>query len=211
MKGRNQFHPESHMMSFGYRPELSEGSVKCPVFPTSSFVFNSAEEGKAFFQLAYGKRPAELGETRGLIYSRINNPNLEIAEQRLRLWDGAEDGALFASGMAAIATVFWELLRPGDLLLYSQPVYGGTDHLIREILPEFGIRTIGIETGLTEPEVIRLAQRHTARHRLAMLYLETPSNPTNQLVDIAEDLAGIELKRSYKLDAPQGVRGRNSD
>ena len=100
--------PESLMMSHGYKPELSEGAVKCPIFQTSTFVFKTAEEGKSFFEVAYGKRNLKPKEEVGLIYSRINNPDLEILEDRLCLWDEAEDGAVFESGMAAISTTVLE-------------------------------------------------------------------------------------------------------
>ena len=73
------------MMSYGYKPELSEGAIKSPIFQTSTFVFKTAEEGKAFFDLAYGLRSPEKGEQQGLIYSRINNPDIEILENRLTL------------------------------------------------------------------------------------------------------------------------------
>ena len=69
--------PESLMMSYGYKPELSEGAIKCPIFQTSTFVFKSAEAGKAFFEVAYGLRKQNVGEELGLIYSRINNPDLD--------------------------------------------------------------------------------------------------------------------------------------
>jgi len=98
--------PESLMMSYGYKPELSEGSLKCPIFQTSTFVFKNAEEGKAFFEVAYGLREKGQDEELGLIYSRINNPDLEILENRLWLWDKAEECAVFESGMSAITTVF---------------------------------------------------------------------------------------------------------
>ena len=127
-------HPESHMMTYGYKPELSEGAVKPPIFQTSTFVFKTAEEGKAFFELAYGLRDKEQNEEIGLIYSRINNPNLEILENRLSLWDKTDDCAVFESGMSAISTVLLEFLKPGDLVLYSQPTYGGTDHFITHFL-----------------------------------------------------------------------------
>ena len=91
--GNHALRPESLMMSYGYRPELSEGAIKCPLFLTSTFVFASAEEGKAFFELAYGLRKSNPGEEIGLIYSRLNNPDLEILEDRLTLWDGAEAAA----------------------------------------------------------------------------------------------------------------------
>ena len=96
--------PESLMMSHGYKPELSEGAIKCPIFQTSTFVFKNAEEGKAFFEVAYGIREKEKEEELGLIYSRLNNPDLEILENRLCLWDKAEDCAVFESGMSAIST-----------------------------------------------------------------------------------------------------------
>ena len=75
-KSKRVLKPESLMMSYGYKPELSEGAVKCPIFQTSTFVFKNAEEGKAFFEVAYGKRPLGPHEKTGLIYSRINNPDL---------------------------------------------------------------------------------------------------------------------------------------
>src|SRR5690554_7604298 len=102
---KKNFKPESLMMTHGYKPELSEGSIKCPIFQTSTFVFQTAEEGKKFFELAYGLREKEQDEELGLIYSRINNPNLEILENRLALWDKADDSAVFESGMSAISTV----------------------------------------------------------------------------------------------------------
>gem|GEM_PF-3776162 len=100
----HRLHPESLMMSYGYVPALSEGAIKCPIFQTSTFVFQTAEDGKAFFELAYGLRRPREGEEIGLIYSRLNNPDLEILEDRLTLWDQAEAAAVFASGMAAITT-----------------------------------------------------------------------------------------------------------
>ena len=73
-----KFQPESLMMTHGYKPELSEGAIKPPIFQTSTFTFKTAEEGKSFFEVAYGLREKEVDEKMGLIYSRINNPNLEI-------------------------------------------------------------------------------------------------------------------------------------
>ena len=81
--------PESLMMSYGYKPELSQGAVKCPIFQTSTFVFQKAEDGKAFFEVAYGLREQGEKEELGLIYSRLNNPDLEILEDRLGLWENA--------------------------------------------------------------------------------------------------------------------------
>ena len=176
--------PESHMMTYGYKPELSEGAIKCPIFQTSTFVFKSAEEGKSFFEIAYGIREKDPTEELGLIYSRINNPNLEILENRLGLWDKADDCAVFESGMSAISTVLLEFLKPGDLLVYSNPTYGGTDHFIQHLLPTLGIYTIGIYTDDTKKSIIKKIRASGHSKRLAMMYVETPANPNNALFDI---------------------------
>jgi methionine-gamma-lyase len=178
-----QFRPESLMMSHAYHPEWSEGAIKCPIFQTSTFVFHSAEEGKHFFDLAYGLREPEPGESHGLVYSRINNPDLEILEDRLCLWDGAEACAVFNSGMAAIATTLHELLRPGDAVLFSEPLYGGTDHLLKKVMTRWGVQPVAIPNFSSESEIQAIA-RKTGRD-LALIFIETPANPTNTLTDIA--------------------------
>lgn len=179
-----QFHPESLMMTFGYKPELSEGAVKCPIFQTSTFVFKTAEEGKAFFQVAYGQREKQPNEELGLIYSRLNNPDLQILEERLCLWDEAEECAVFESGMSAISTVMLEFLRPGDVILYSKPVYGGTDHFVNKVLPAYGIRGLGFTNSQTVAEVIQMVKDAGMASSLKMVYVETPANPTNALFDL---------------------------
>lgn len=180
----HKFNPESLMMSHGYQPELSEGAIKCPIFQTSTFVFKTAEEGKAYFELAYGIREQKENEEMGFIYSRISNPNLNILEKRLCLWDKAADCAVFESGMSAISTVFLEFLKPGDLLVYANPVYGGTDHFINNYLPKIGIDTLAIQPNQTSEEIRDLIIDSGKSAKLAMIYLETPGNPTNDLVDI---------------------------
>ncbi|GAA5037513.1 methionine gamma-lyase [Marivirga lumbricoides] len=178
------FSPESQMMSFGYKPELSEGSIKCPIFQTSTFCFKKAEDGKAFFEVAYGKREKNADEELGLIYSRLNNPNLQITENRLSLWDGAEDAAIFESGMGAISSMLMEFTKPGDLVLYSMPVYGGTDHFITKVLPKFGIQSIGVTPFEDKTAVLEKLEKSGMKDKLSFIYLETPANPTNSLVDI---------------------------
>jgi len=175
-------HPESLMMSHGYHPEWSEGAIKCPIFQTSTFVFNTAEEGKRFFELAYGLKEKKPKEQAGLIYSRLNNPDLEILENRLTLWDNAEDCAVFESGMSAISSTMMEFLRPGDLLLFSEPVYGGTDHFIRHILTRYGVKIAEFNARTSGPELIDIIEKNEGRP--AMIYIETPSNPTNEVIDI---------------------------
>jgi methionine-gamma-lyase len=184
--------PESLMMSYGYDPRLSEGAIKCPIFQTSTFVFESAEAGKAFFEVAYGLREQGVEEAPGLIYSRLNNPDLEVLEDRLTLWDGAEACTVFASGMAAIATTLLAYASPGDVLVYSSPLYGGSDHLLKRFFTQYGVTPVGFSAGvpLAEQEA-GLVKQIGARPVAAML-VETPANPTNALVDIR---ATAELAR----------------
>ncbi len=179
----SRFSPETLMLGYGYKPELSEGAVKCPIFQTSTFVFQNAEEGKAFFEMAHGK-PGHEGEELGLIYSRINNPDMEILEERLKLWDGGESAAAFSSGMSAIATTLLTFLSPGDVLLYSNPVYGGTHKFILHILTHFGINVIGFRAGQNLKDVEKLLTENGHAKKLKMIYMETPANPTNDLIDI---------------------------
>lgn len=183
------------MMSYGYKPELSEGAIKCPIFQTSTFVFKSAEEGKAYFELAYGLREAREKEEIGLIYSRINNPDLEILENRIALWEEADDCAVFESGMSAISTVLMEFMKPGDLVLCSSPVYGGTDHFIKHFLPKFGIHYLEFKPDARFDDIVEMLEKAGLEDRLRMIYVETPANPTNALIDL-EDMGKLANRYS---------------
>jgi methionine-gamma-lyase len=190
-----ELRPESLMMSYGYRPEWSEGSLKIPIFQTSTFVFKTAEEGKAFFEGALGLTEEGPSEDIGLIYSRLNNPDLEVLEDRLKLWDGAESCAVFQSGMAAISTVILDVLKPGDSILHSEPVYGGTDYLLNHVLPTFNINPIGFKAGSSKEEIESIILESGKVDSLGLIFIETPSNPTNQLIDI-RDCSELALKYS---------------
>ena len=182
--GGRELRPESLMMSYGYEPEWSEGAVKPPIFQTSTFVFSTAEEGKAFFEVAYGLRDKGPAEELGLIYSRLNNPGLEILEDRLTLWDDADAAAVFESGMSAISTTVLSLVRPGDVVVFPEPIYGGTEFLFHKVLPEFGVEVVPFPAtgGVAALEAALSADDRRARTRL--VYVETPANPTNALMDI---------------------------
>jgi methionine-gamma-lyase len=182
---KHKYHPESKMMSHGYNPQWSEGAIKCPIFQTSTFVFPTAEAGKAFFEVASGKREQGKTEKIGLIYSRLNNPDLEILEDRLCLWDETEAAAVFESGMSAISTTLMEFLTPGDLLLFSGPLYGGTDHFIKHVLTRFGVKVMEFYANETKEDLIGRIREAGLEDRLRMIFLETPANPTNWLYDIS--------------------------
>lgn len=198
----SNFKPESLMMSYGYKPSLSEGAIKCPIFQTSTFVFNNAMEGKRFFELAYGLREKDQGEELGLIYSRLNNPDLEILENRLCLWDKADDCAVFESGMSAISTVMMEFLSPGDLLVYSRPVYGGTDHFIQHFLKKMKIQSIGFLAGETKEEIIQRIEETGNSANLKLIHIETPANPTNAVIDIQ---MCAEIKKHFTTEENQVI------
>lgn len=182
--GEHVLRPETLMLGYGYSPRFSEGSVKPPIFLTSTFVFESAQQGKDLFDFAAGRRQAPAGASPGLVYSRFNNPNLEILEDRLRVWDDAEAAEVFSSGMAAIATTLLAHLRPGDVLLYVRPIYGGTQTLVEQTLPAYGIRSIPCDDGLSIEALARAAEAAQALGRLKVILAETPANPTNDIVDI---------------------------
>ncbi len=183
--GSRPLKPETLMLGYGYDPMLSEGSLKPPQFQTSTFVFKSAQDGKDFFASIQGRRKLGPDEEPGLIYSRFNNPNLEVVEDRLALWDEAETSLAFASGMAAISTALWAYLRPGDVILQSRPIYGGTETLIHSILPEFGVTPVAFEAELGPEEMRKASEKAKQKGRVGAILIETPANPTNALVDIA--------------------------
>jgi len=129
--GDHNLSPESLMMGYGYDPKLSEGSLKPPVFLTSTFVFESAAEGKRYFEGITGLRP---GGPDGLIYGRFNGPDQEILEDRLAIWEGADEAAVFSTGMSAIATALIAHTRAGDAVLHSGPLYAATEKFIDAVL-----------------------------------------------------------------------------
>jgi methionine-gamma-lyase len=178
-------HPETLMMGYGYAPAWSQGALKPPIFQTSTYVFENAQQGKDFFDLTSGRRQLKPGENAGLVYSRFNHPNMEILEDRLAIWDEAEKSAVFASGMAAIATTCFALLRPGDSVLHSRPLYGGTETLLKNQMGAFGVAAVGFTDGVDAARMQAAAKEAAAKGRVAMIMVETPANPTNGLVDLA--------------------------
>ncbi len=182
--GNHRLAPETLMLGYGYDPGLSEGAVKPPVFLTSTFVFRSAEEGRDYFDVVAGRKEAPEGGA-GLVYSRFNHPNSEIVEDRLAIYEEGEAALVFASGMAAIATTILTYARPGDAVLHSQPLYGGTETLLARTLAEFGIAAEGFADGLDAGAIGAAARRAEARGKVSVIMVETPSNPLNSLVDLA--------------------------
>jgi methionine-gamma-lyase len=178
--GGRKLKPSTLMMGHGFDPMLSEGSLKPPIFLTSTFVFPNAAAGKRHFEGVTGKRP---GGAEGLVYSRFNGPNQEILEDRLGVWEEAEDALAFSSGMSAIATLFLAMVKPGDTIVHSGPLYAATETLIARILGRFGVHWLDFPAGATREEIDAVLGK-AASGNVALIYLESPANPTNALVDV---------------------------
>lgn len=199
--GEHQLHTDTMMMSYGYDPRLSQGSVKPPVFLTSTFTFEKAEDGEAFFDIISGRKAPSADNPGGLIYTRFNHPNLEIAEDRLSLLEEAETSAICASGMSAISAVFFAHTRPGDVVVHSTPLYGGTQTLINGLMAQFGIQSVGFPAGASQDEMLAAMREAATLGRVAMAFIETPSNPTNDLVDFQALLGAVTV-----IEAETGYR-----
>ncbi len=173
--------PRTAVLTRGFDPLLSFGSARPAVFRSSTYVFPTPEAAEHAFAVTLGKVPAEAGERADLIYSRFSHPNAEILEDQLvPLEPGARDSAVFNSGMAAIMTTFLAFLRPGSTLVYTTPLYGGTTGLIHNLLEPFGVVCVPVRAG--DSQGIERAVRSAAK--LAIVYVETPANPTLIMTDI---------------------------
>jgi len=181
--GNHKLDPSTLMMGYGFDPALSEGSLKPPIFLTSTFVFQTAAEGKRFFEGITNKHGSG-GKAEGLVYSRFNGPNQEILEDRLKIWEDAESALTFSSGMTAIAILLLTFVRPGDVVVHSGPLYAATETIINKILTQFGVQYIDFPAGASREELDEVMTRAKAKGRVAMIYLESPANPTNALVDV---------------------------
>lgn len=195
--GNRRLKPSTLMMGHGFDPTLSEGALKPPIFLTSTFVFESAAAGKRHFEGVTGKRP---GGAEGLVYSRFNGPNQEILEDRLAIWEEAEDALSFSSGMSAIATLLMTFCQPGDMIVHSGPLYAATETLIGRILGRFGVGWLDFPAGATEAEIAAVMEAAKAKGRVALVYLESPANPTNALVDVEAVRAARD--RLFPKDPP---------
>lgn len=189
-----RLHPETLTLSHGFDPFLSEGAVKPPMFLTSTFAFRKSEDGKRFFAWMRGEGGAPTGKHQaGLIYSRFNNPNLEIFEDRMAMWEGMKGACSFSSGMAAISTAILATHAPGDEMIVCAPLYGGTETFMRGFLAKFGIKCHFINAGIGASEAARALLSPVTRS----IFIESPANPNNRLTDIAamKQLASAHARR----------------
>jgi len=154
---------------WGYNPSSHQGSLTPPVYMTSTFAFESAEQGASIFG----------GEEKGYFYSRISNPTVALLEERIARLEGAEAGVATSSGMGAICSVFWSLIQHGDELVVDQTLYGCTYAFFRTLVEKFGIKILAVDMA----DLKAVEQAISPKTRL--VFFETPANPTLRLVDIA--------------------------
>jgi len=173
--------PTTAVLTKGYDPRLSVGSARPAVFRSSTYVFSSPEAAERAFAVAGGRVKARPEEAVELIYARINHPNAEILEDQIvPLEKGAQAAAVFNSGMAAIMTVLTALLRPGQRVVHTVPLYGGTPRLLHEFAEPFGIPAVAGPAG--DGEALDAAIASTPD--LGAVFIETPANPTMVMTDI---------------------------
>jgi len=183
-------HLETLAISHGYDPQSGQGAAKPPIYATSTFVYRSAQQAKDIHEAFFDGPDTEgarriAGEPQAYIYGRLGHPNLTMVEARLCALDRGEDSAVFNSGMSAITTTLMTFVRPGDTIVHSQPIYGGTDNFLHNVLPEFGVSPFGFADGLSEASIQDALDRAMAHGPIGVIWLESPANPTAAIVDIA--------------------------
>ncbi len=180
-KHPSTLNPKTEVLTRGFDPSLSVGSARPAVFRSSTYVFSSPEAAERAFDLMAGRVQPEAGEHTDLVYSRFNHPNAEILEdQIIPLEAGATSALVFNSGMAAIMTALLTFLKPGDAVVYTVPIYGGTQHFIQDFLQSWGIRGIAVPAG----NLGALDAAVATTGSLAIVLIETPANPTLVMSDI---------------------------
>ena len=164
--GNRVLQPETQMMGYGYDPKLSEGSLKPPIFLTSTFVFRNAQDGKDFFDYTSGRAPAAAGAGRGPgVFALQQSEPRSARRPARRCGKAAKPRAVFSSGMSAISTTLWAYLKPNDLLLMSEPLYGGTETLIDKTMPAFGIGAVRVADAINREAVMAGAKAAWRRRR----------------------------------------------
>lgn len=153
----------------GYDPYAGHGALNPPVYLSSTYTFPTVADGGARFA----------GEQAGYVYSRVGNPTTALLEQRIADLEGGEAALVTGSGMGAITSLLWTLLKPGDEVIADKTLYGCTYAYFNHGLARFGVKITHVD--LTEPE--NLVNAISERTRL--VFFESPANPNMRLVDIA--------------------------
>lgn len=172
----------TQMIHAGQEPDAAYGALATPIYQTSTFCFETVEEGGMSFA----------GQIPGYRYSRGGNPTVAALEKKLAQLDAGEAAVATASGMGAVGGVFLGLLAAGDHVVSGRCVYGCTDLVLRETLPRFGVEVTFVDT--RDPDAVRAAMRDNTK----IVYFESLTNPTMELTDI-ESISAIAHEKGAKV------------
>ncbi|WP_346355015.1 methionine gamma-lyase [Azotosporobacter soli] len=172
----------TQMVHAGQKPDPLTGALSTPIYQTSTFVFDSAEQGAARFAL----------EEPGYIYTRLGNPTQDQLEEKMAVLERGEAGLAVASGMTAIAAPLWTLCSAGDHIVAANTLYGCTFALLSHAMPKFGIEVTFVDA--TDPENVDKAMKSNTK----AVYIETPANPTMTIMNI-KALASIAHRHGAQL------------
>jgi methionine-gamma-lyase len=185
---KNVLRPPTEVLTRGFDPSLSVGSARPAVFRSSTYVFSSPEAAERAFDLMAGRAQLAADEQVDLVYSRFNHPNSQILEEQIvPLETGATSALVFNTGMSAIMAALMAYLKPGQSVVFTVPIYGGTQKLIQTFLEPWGVKGIPVMAGQTEAiaETIRNAPN------LGVVLIETPANPTVIMTDIRKAVDAV--------------------
>ena len=171
---------ETLIIHAGQEPDKAYGSLATPIYQTSTFCFETVEEGAAKFA----------NQIPGFVYSRGGNPTTRAFELKCAAMEGGEDAVAAASGMGAVGSVMTAFLHPGDHAIFDTAVYGGTNYVATTNLPGMGVEVSRVDTG--DLEAVKAAIRPNTK----MIYFETPNNPMMKVTDVRaiKDIAGADIR-----------------
>jgi len=194
-------HPDTIAVGAGYDPAAHHGAAKPPIYLTSTFVYRDALHARTAHEGYLAGRAPDSGAGEGYIYARLDHPNLQMLQERMAALDRAEACAVFNSGMAAISTTLLSLVRPGESVVHTSPLYGGTDGLLNNLMaPVHGVKAFAIGDAVDESAISASVDRALAHGRLGVIWVETPSNPLAGIADIA-----LIARIARRLELQQGA------
>ena len=173
---------QTRAIHYAYDPKQFHGSLNPPIYMTSTFAFESVQQGAQAFE----------GENSHYIYSRLGTPTQSLLEQRIANLEGAEAALATASGMGAITSTFWSMVEPGDEIIADTTLYGCTFSFLEHGLKKFGVTITYCDLTDTD-NLVRLI-----RDKTKIVYGETPANPNMRIIDI-QAIANITKKAGVKL------------
>jgi methionine-gamma-lyase len=169
----------------GYDPFLSMGAVRPPIFACSTFATENADKLEHMFKRAYGLESPLAPDEEWPIYTRVSNPNFLMLDDRLQFFERGSENArtvYFPSGLSAIFTTVLSECNAGDVLVFGYPVYGGTDHMFRHLIPaKLGVNVIPVNATRVD-EVEKVLKENAGKVKI--VFIETPANPNLAMVDM---------------------------